>query len=123
MLLRVCLNKTLYCLSFIMLLFVLSPHISSPAVPGHKPPIKTFEGRLQSQVYTVKKGDTLYKISKKFNIEVEKIKNANSLKTGELKPGSKLTIPGHASVKQSAKQHETQYHTVKKGETLASISK
>lgn len=102
MLLRLCsYNKILFSLSVFALFFILNPSVAS------------------SEIYTVKKGDTLYKISKKFNIEVEKIKDANALDSVNLKPGAELTIPGSAS----PKQHETQYHTVKKGETLVSISR
>ncbi|RJR19626.1 MAG: peptidoglycan endopeptidase [Nitrospiraceae bacterium] len=43
--------------------------------------------------YTVKKGDSLYKISKKYKVGIEEIKKANNLKTKKLKPGKELTIP------------------------------
>jgi len=43
--------------------------------------------------YTVKKGDSLYKISKKYNIGIEEIKKANNLKTKKLTPGKELVIP------------------------------
>lgn len=43
--------------------------------------------------YTIKKGDSLYKISKKYKIGIEEIKKANNLKTKKLTPGKELTIP------------------------------
>jgi peptidoglycan DL-endopeptidase LytE len=44
-------------------------------------------------VYTVRAGDSLYKIAKSFKIDVEKLKKANPNDSSRLKPGSKLTIP------------------------------
>lgn len=43
--------------------------------------------------YTIKKGDSLYKISKKYKIGIQEIKKANNLKTKKLTPGKELTIP------------------------------
>ena len=40
--------------------------------------------------YTVKKGDTLYSISKKFNTTVEILKEINGLKSNTLSIGQKL---------------------------------
>jgi len=45
------------------------------------------------KIYTVKKGDTLIKISKKFNVSVEQLKRVNNLKTTKIYPGLKLKIP------------------------------
>ena len=42
--------------------------------------------------YTVKKGDTLYSISKKYSISVEGLKKLNKLKSNEIKIGQKLKI-------------------------------
>ncbi len=43
--------------------------------------------------YTIKKGDTLSFISRKFNVGVKKIMEANSMKNSFLKPGRKIVIP------------------------------
>lgn len=61
-------------------------------------------------VYTVKQGDTLYKIAKKYNLTVESILNANpSIENADMiYPGETLNIPGP--------------HQVQKGETLSSIA-
>jgi cell wall-associated NlpC family hydrolase len=48
---------------------------------------------VHAETYTVKKGDSLYKISKKFNIPVSAIKEVNNLKSVRLKTGMKLVIP------------------------------
>jgi len=42
--------------------------------------------------YTVKKGDTLYSISKRFNISVDKLKRFNKLDSNTIEIGQKLSI-------------------------------
>ncbi len=46
-----------------------------------------------SQVYVVKKGDSLYKIARRFHTTVSKIKKANHLKSSVIRVGQKLYIP------------------------------
>lgn len=43
-------------------------------------------------VYTVKSGDTLWSIAKKYNVSVDYIKKKNNLKSNELKVGQKLKL-------------------------------
>ena len=43
-------------------------------------------------IHTIEKGDNLYRLSKKYGTTVEKIKEANGLKTNNLKIGSTLKI-------------------------------
>jgi peptidoglycan endopeptidase LytE len=50
------------------------------------------------QLYTVKAGDSLYKIAKTFKVDVEKLRKANPVDSSRLKPGSKLTIPSVKTV-------------------------
>jgi cell wall-associated NlpC family hydrolase len=57
-----------------------------------------------AETYTVKNGDSLSKISKKFGVSESEIKNANNLKSSKLKSGTKLSIPDNRI-----------YHTAKKG--------
>ena len=61
--------------------------------------------------YTVKPGDTLYGIAKKFNTSVNKIKDMNNLSSDLLTVGQKLKIPNQV------------IHKVKVGDTLYSIAK
>lgn len=93
------------------------------------------------KTYTVKPGDTIYKISKIFKISPKMLKEANHLGSDRLKPGKRLVIPAkgaaaavHAAMRpatpahdsssaEPAGQKEAQYHIVKKGDTLRSISK
>ncbi len=49
------------------------------------------------QVYTVKSGDSLYKIATQYGTTVKALRAANSLKTDKIKVGDKLKIPAKAS--------------------------
>ena len=85
--------------------------------------------------YKVEKGDTLYSISKKFQLTVAELRTANNLSENDvLKAGQKLIIPeadiGTAAALSSAKQTEnvskvtkTIDYTVVKGDTLYGIAR
>ena len=70
-------------------------------------------GLSTANTYVVSSGDTLYSISKKFNISVDKLKEVNDLTSNMLSIGQKLYIPV---------SDDTTY-VVKKGDTLYSIAK
>jgi peptidoglycan DL-endopeptidase LytE len=84
--------------------------------------------------HTVKPGESLYALGKKYRVAAEEIAKANQLSGERIRPGQKLNIPG-AKSRESAKNAspaEAQEpgdlkvpgtHKVKKGETLASIAK
>lgn len=74
------------------------------------------EGKSQ-EIYTVKKGDSLWKIANKYNTTVEKLKSANNLKTNKLSVGQKLVIP---SISVSPEVSDT--YIVQKGDSLWSIA-
>lgn len=74
------------------------------------------EGESQ-EIYTVKKGDSLWKIANKYNTTVEQLKNANNLKTNTLSVGQKLVIP---SISVSPEVSDT--YIVQKGDSLWSIA-
>lgn len=70
--------------------------------------------------YTVKAGDTLYSIAKKYNITVSSLAKANSITNYNLiRVGQVLTIPG----KTIAPPATSVKYTVKAGDTLYSIAK
>ena len=87
--------------------------------------------------YTVKKGDTLYSIRRRYELTVAELRTANNLSESDvLQAGQKLTIPSAditnaaalstapektKSVSEIAKNAET--YTVQKGDTLYSIAR
>jgi len=85
--------------------------------------------------YTVRKGDNLYRISKKFGVDVEGIRKANGLSGNLLKPGASLRIPegqgggGKAGgakkshVRTSLRGSLPEEHIIRRGETLSSIAR
>jgi peptidoglycan endopeptidase LytE len=100
--------------------------------------------------YTVKKGDTLFRIAKKFGVSVSAINGVNQVDATTMIPGSKIVIPVHEATKkkmdksghhaETAGKEKTSargknaggetdqpagelFHTVKRGETLHSIAR
>ena len=68
-------------------------------------------------IYVVKKGDTLYSISKKLNISIDTLKALNKLNTNEIYVGQQLILSNDKNTE------EYDIYTVKKGDSLWSISK
>lgn len=66
----------------------------------------------ETNIHIVKEGETLFAISRKYGLSVEKIKEYNSLVDNEIEIEQKLFLFPHSTV-----------HVVKKGETLFSISR
>ena len=75
---------------------------------------------LECIVYTVKKGDTLYNIAKKYNTTVEEIKRYNNLQTNLLNIGDRIVIP--CNVENNYKENNYVTYTVLKGDSLYSIA-
>lgn len=65
--------------------------------------------------YTVKAGDTLYSIAKKFNMNVDNLKELNNLNSNILSIGQTLKVKNSSN--------ELNEYTVKSGDTLYSIAK
>ena len=65
--------------------------------------------------YTVKSGDTLYSIAKKYNLTIDELKNLNNLQNNTLSIGQKLIVS------KEPPQTETTYKVIK-GDTLYSIA-
>ena len=70
--------------------------------------------------YTIKKGDTLYAIAKKYNTTVDQIKQLNNLTTNTLSIGQVIKIPTTEIIEIPTK---TITYTVKPGDTLYSLAK
>lgn len=69
-------------------------------------------------VYTVKVGDNLYSISRKYGVSVDSIKNINNLNSDLLSIGQKLRIPNIVD-----SDDDYFEYVVKKNDTLYSIAK
>jgi LysM repeat protein len=62
--------------------------------------------------YVVKKGDSIYSISKKTGVSVSQIRNINHLRSSRLKTGQHLTLSKPAARKEVAKTEEEKLETV-----------
>lgn len=60
--------------------------------PVQPTPKKKIVTTSPSQVYQVKRGDTLYNIAKQYNVGVRSLKNWNNLRSNRIYPGQKLKI-------------------------------
>ena len=92
--------------------------------------------------YTIKKGDNPSRLAKKFKVSAAEIIKANHLRPHGLKPGTKITIPSNKSETRRTKKESphknkinpasahfskdrtnSSYYSVRKGDTLSSISR
>ena len=71
---------------------------------------------LEQEEYIVQKGDTLYSISKKYNISVDELKRINNLTSNTLTIGQVLQL-------KEVGQTNNPFYIVQKGDTLYSIAK
>ena len=78
------------------------------------------------KIYTVIKGDSLYKIAQKYHTTVDKLKKLNNLSSSNLTIGMKLKIPTSSSTtnnEEVSPSTKTYTYQVKKGDTLYQIAK
>jgi peptidoglycan DL-endopeptidase LytE len=78
-----------------------------------------------ADLYEVKKGDSLYTLSKESGVSVKKIKEINGLHGNALKPGQILDIPeinANISPDELKSRPKASYYTVKSGDTLGTIA-
>lgn len=85
--------------------------------------------------YTVKSGDTLGALAKRYGTSVAAIQTTNNLKSTNLRVGQRLSIPGQAPVNspyaaqaeqqiaQRTQNNQATYYTVKAGDSFWSIAK
>ncbi len=95
---------------------------AAPAQPAQNPARPNFTA------HEVKKGETLYSISKQHNVAADEIVKLNPDAKEGVKIGQILIIPPTyanttAPVESTTKKSELKTHVVKKGETIYSISK
>ncbi|MTH55313.1 LysM peptidoglycan-binding domain-containing protein [Bacillus mangrovi] len=113
-------------------LYVSQPSAAKPA--AKKPAVPA-----ASLKHTVKSGESLYSLSKKYGVSVSSIQSANRLKSSAIKVGQALTIPKAASAQPAPKPKpaaapkpapapapaptaKTVIYTVKPGNTLSAIA-
>lgn len=70
---------------------------------------------ISTDTYTVKSGDSLYAIAKKYNTTVDTLKSLNNLTSNTLSIGQVLKLPGSSTT-------STDTYTVKSGDTLYAIA-
>jgi len=71
--------------------------------------------------YVVKKGETLFSLSRRFEIHVQDIKMLNNLRSNVLRAGQKLKLPRHA--KNLSKGRKRNSYRVRPGDNPAKIAK
>jgi LysM repeat protein len=71
--------------------------IPGATVASHSAPSVTDTAVGDGVTYLVKGGDNLTKISKKFGVTIKAIRDANNLKSNDIKIGQKLRIPAKAA--------------------------
>jgi peptidoglycan DL-endopeptidase LytE len=85
-----------------------------------------FNTGVYASQYKVKKGDSLYTISKQLGVSVAEIKKTNHLSSNKLKNGQILSVNKKNSTSPvfvKSKSQSASYYKIKKGDTLAVISR
>ncbi|MDU0156840.1 C40 family peptidase [Bacillus cabrialesii] len=83
-----------------------------------------FAGAASAQSIKVKKGDTLWDLSRKYDTTISKIKSENSLRSDIIYAGQTLSINGKStSSKSSSSSSSSSTYKVKSGDSLWKISK
>ena len=73
-------------------------------------------------MHEVSEGENLTMIADKYGMSISELKSINNLESDVIVPGQKLMLSGDAVVKTKSSASNAKIHTVKKGETLATIS-
>lgn len=76
-----------------------------------------------SNYHIVEKGETLYSLSRRYNISINELKSRNSLNTNLIKIGQKLRVRDFGLSSESNEINNQSVWTVAKGDTLFNISK
>lgn len=98
---------------------------SNRIYPGRKLviPVKGSTYVSSNDTYVVRKGDSLYKIAKRFGVTVSALKKANGLWSDTIYPSMKLTIPKNNLSKTSTSINKPKTYRVKRGDTLWKIAR
>ena len=92
----------------------------APYAQASLPSTEIIEVPTTTKIYTIKQGDTLYKIAKDNNTTVDKIKQLNDLTTNNLSIGQIIKIPSTEYIESPT---TTITYTVSPGDTLYSIAR
>ncbi|MCY8204995.1 peptidoglycan endopeptidase LytE [Bacillus sp. N12A5] len=82
-----------------------------------------FAGAASAQSIKVKKGDTLWDLSRKYDTTISKIKSENHLRSDIIYVGQTLSINGKSSSSKSSSSSSSSTYKVKSGDSLWKISK
>ena len=78
----------------------------------------------QTVNHTIQKGETLFSIARKYDTTIEKVRQVNGLKKGEiLGLGKVLKIPTNANLPHADVFTEPKQYVIKKGDTLSIIAR
>lgn len=99
-------------------IYIPTPSTPTPTPPTN-PPVPQ-EPETPYLIYTIQRGDSLWKISQKYDIPVNDIIAFNNLSSANLQIGDELRIPITSQEDNTSNQFS---YTVKKGDTLWSIAK
>ena len=99
-------------------IYIPTPSTPTPTQPTN-PPVPQ-EPETPYLIYTIQRGDSLWKISQKYDIPVNDIIAFNNLSSVNLQIGDELRIPITSQEDNTSNQFS---YTVKKGDTLWSIAK
>ena len=99
--------------------------VTNPHMGNNKSPAKTKNKKV---IYTVKKGDTFWDISRKFSVSSKKIAQANNINlSASLRPGQRLVIKNGkgrtASLSANTNPFKSVRYIVRKGDSLSLISR
>lgn len=101
---------------------------SRKIVPERDEPVhavKKVSKRTVRTFHVVKRGETLSEISDRYGIDEASLRSVNKLKGNRVYPNMKIRLASHVTTAKAvapAKSKKVRYHTVKRGETLTSIS-
>ena len=90
-------------------------------IPSDVESTGNIEDVIDTNSYIVQKGDSLYSISRRYNVSINDIKNANNLVSDILTVGQILTIPSENSFN-NMNSNMSNLYMVEKGDTLWSIA-
>ncbi|OMI06765.1 3D domain-containing protein, partial [Bacillus swezeyi] len=78
---------------------------SNVIIPGQK--LNVSEKQTEKKQYTIKKGDTLWKIAQKYGVTVNDLKSWNNIKSDIIYPNTSIAVDGQATIQAAAKPAKT----------------